>query len=118
MRIVGLVPRLSDGGERDRLWRYCQGHWAEQFPELEIVEGHDETDGPFNRSAALNTAAEGDWDVAVILDADTILDVDPIRRGVEIAAETGRLVLPFTDRCLVNRQGTRQILEGYRGSWR
>lgn len=117
MKVVALVPRLADGGERDRLWRWCKSYWAEQFPDLLIVEGHDETLGPFNRSAALNRAADGDWDVAVILDADTILDADQVRRGIERAGETGHLVLPFTDRCLVNRQGTRRILEGYRGSW-
>jgi hypothetical protein len=118
MRVVGLVPRLKDKAERDRLWRWCKRYWAEQLPELLIVEGHDETPGPFNRSAALNTAAEGHWDVAVILDADTILDADQIRRGIEIAAETGHLVLPFTDRCLLNRPGTRRILGGYRGPWK
>lgn len=118
MKVVALVPRLADHGERDRLWRHCKRHWAEQYPELEIVEGHDETPGPFNRSAALNAAAAGEWDVAVILDADTILDVDQTRRGVELAAKTDHLVLPFTDRCLLNRQGTRRILDGYRGSWR
>lgn len=118
MRVVGLVPRLADGGGRDRLWRWCKRHWAEQFPELLIVEGHDQTSGPFNRSAALNAAAEGEWDVAVILDADTILDADLIRRGIDRAMQAGHLVLPFSDRCLVSRQGTRKILEGYRGSWR
>lgn len=117
MRIVALVPRLADHGERDRLWRYCKRYWAEEFPELLIVEGHDETPGPFNRSAALNAAADGRWDVAVILDADTILDADAIRRGVEIAGQTGHLVLPFSDRCLVSRQGTNRILAGYQGSW-
>jgi hypothetical protein len=118
MKVVALVPRLADNGERDRLWKWCQSYWAEHFPELEILEGHDETPGPFNRAAALNAAAEGDWDVAVVLDADTVLDADQIRRGIEIAARTGNLVLPFTDRCLLNRQGTRQILQGYRGNWR
>jgi hypothetical protein len=118
MKTVALVPRLADHGERDRLWRWCRRYWGEESPELEIVEGHDETSGPFNRSAALNKAAEGEWDVAVILDADTILDADSIRRGVKVAAETGHLVLPFTDRCLVSRQGTRRILQGYRGAWR
>jgi len=117
MKVVGLVPRLADQGERDRLWRWCKRYWGEHFPELLIIEGHDETPGPFNRSAALNAAADGEWDVAVILDADTILEADQIRRGIEIAAETGHLVLPFTDRCLLNRQGTRRILEGYRGPW-
>lgn len=117
MKVVALVPRLADRGERDRLWRFCKRYWAEQLPELLVVEGHDETPGPFNRSAALNRAANGEWDAAVILDADTILDAAQIRKGTELAGKSGHLVLPFADRCLLSRQGTRRILDGHRGSW-
>jgi glycosyl transferase family 7 (putative galactosyltransferase) len=111
-----IVPRRSDGGHRDRLWAFCRRYWVQQRPEWEIVEGiHD--DGPFNRSQAINRAAEGEWDLGVILDADTILDCEPIDRGAELAVETGRLVLPFDVRCLLSRQGTQHILEGYKGAW-
>lgn len=116
MRVRLLVPRRSDGGHRDRLWAFCKRYWAQERPAWEIVEGQHEK-GSFNRSAALNSAAAGEWDVAVILDADTILDIEPIERAIDIAHDTGRLVLPFTVRCLVGRSGTRKILDGWMGNW-
>lgn len=118
MRIRALVPRLADEGERDRLWEYCRAHWETELPEMEIVEGAHEGDGPFNRSAAINRAAEGEWDVAVILDSDVLLDADKVRAGIAAAAESGWLVLPYRDRNMISRQGTSRILGGFRGSWR
>jgi N-terminal domain of galactosyltransferase len=118
MRVRLVVPRLADGGDRDRLWKYCRAFWAEQLPEMEIVEGHHEDDSPFNRSAAINRAAEGEWDVAVILDSDTIIEPGQVKAGIARAATTGRLTLPFKVRCLLNRQGTARITAGYVGSWK
>lgn len=112
-----IVPRLADRGERDRLWAYCRRHWQTELPALEIFEGHHEGDGPFNRSAAINRAAEGDWDFAVILDSDTILDAEQVIAGIEDAEETGCLVLPYKLRNMLSKAGTRRILGGYRGSW-
>lgn len=116
MRVRVIVPRRRDRGHRDRVWTFCKRYWAKERPGWEIVEG-DHTDGPFNRSAAINRAAEGEWDVAVILDADTILDLEPIDHAIELAAAEWRLVLPFSIRCLLNRRGTEKILNGYVGSW-
>jgi hypothetical protein len=117
MNVRLIVPRRVDGGHRDRLWAYCRAFWAEQRPGWEIVEG-EHADGPFNRSAAINAAAAtGDWDIAVILDSDTILDADLVERGIERAAETGRLTLPFKVRNLLSRPGTMEVLRGAGGSW-
>ena len=112
-----VVPRLDDGGERDRLWGYCRRHWEAELPALEIFEGHHEGDGPFNRAAAINRAAEGQWDFAVILDSDTIIDGEQVISGIELAEETGALVLPYKLRNLLSKAGTREILAGYVGSW-
>lgn len=116
MKVRLIVPRRGDGGNRDKLWDFCRRYWRTERPEWEIVEG-EHIDGPFNRSAAINQAAQGPWDVAVILDADTVIDTEPIERAVMLAHETWRLVLPFSTRCLLSRSGTRKILEGYKGSW-
>lgn len=110
-----IVPRRSDNGHRDRLWDLCRQYW-ENDGHWDIAEG-EHTDGPFNRSAAINEAARGAWDVAVILDADTILDIDQIEQGIATAHTTGELVLPFTCRNLLNQRGTKEILAGYQGSW-
>lgn len=117
MKVRALVPRLADGGERDRLWEYCRAHWVDQLPAMEIVEGHHEGDGPFNRSAAINRAAEGEWDFAVILDSDTILDAEQVISGIEKAEETGCLVLPYKLRNMLSEPGTQAILGGYAGNW-
>jgi hypothetical protein len=116
LRVRLILPRRGDEGHRDRVWDFCRRHWQDQRPAWEIVEG-EHLDGPFNRSAAINEAAQGDWDVAVILDADTILDVEAVDRAIMLAERDWRLVLPFSDRCLLNRRGTQQILNGYCGSW-
>jgi hypothetical protein len=111
-----IVPRRADGGHRDRLWDFCRAYWQMHRPAWEVIEGHHD-DGPFNRSAAINRAAEGEWDVAVILDSDTIVDVDLVEEGIARAHACGRLVLPFDVRCLLDRQGTEKVLAGHRGPW-
>jgi GT2 family glycosyltransferase len=118
VNVAIVAPRRPDGGHRDRLWDLCRSELERDFPDWPIHEGrHD--DGPFNRSAAINAAAEqaGDWDVAVIVDADITITPDQLRAGVERAQQTGRMVLPYKVRRSVNRTGTEQILNGYRGSW-
>lgn len=118
MRVRLIVPRRGDGGHRDGLWKFCKRYWAKERPGWEIVEGeHGRGEGPFNRSAAINRAAAGSWDVAVILDSDTIVDLDPIDRAINEAHGTGHLVLPFTNRCMLSRRGTEQILAGRTGAW-
>lgn len=116
MNVRLIVPRRSDGGHRDRLWRFCEQHWRRALPDAEIVEGHHD-DGPFNRSAAINGAAHSMWDVAVIVDADVVVDADQIRAGIRLAVDTEAMVLPFRQRRSVSRRGTEQILHGAGGSW-
>jgi N-terminal domain of galactosyltransferase/Glycosyltransferase sugar-binding region containing DXD motif len=113
MNVVILVPRREGFADRDRLWEYCRRWWAERHPDWPIVEGHHD-EGLFNRSAALNLAAAtaGDWDVAVIIDADVICDPDAVREGVRLAAETGQMVLPYTLRYDLDGPGTDEVLAG------
>src|SRR5690606_14366729 len=110
MRVAVLVPWRPDGGWRDRLWEFCRSVWTAEHP-WPIFEG-ESPDGPFNRSAALNDAAAqaGDWDVAVILDTDVIVDPAAVREAVQRADETGRLVITHSRRIDINRVGTQQIL--------
>jgi hypothetical protein len=58
---------------------------------MPIFEGHH-NDGLFNRSAAVNRAAglAGEWDVAVIIDADVICDAERVKQAVELAHRTGQ----------------------------
>jgi hypothetical protein len=90
-RVVFLVPRRADGGHRDRLWAWCRRRWESFMPDVPIYEGHH-TVGPFNRSAAINTAArladaDGRWDVAVIIDGDVFLSIPNVRAAIASALE-------------------------------
>lgn len=117
-RVVILVPRREGFAQRDRLWAWCKAWWAREFPELPIIEGHH-NGGLFNRSAAVNTAAAkaGDWDVALIVDSDVLVDPDHVREAVRISVEQGRMVVPFTVRHNLNQRGTERIMGGERGPW-
>lgn len=117
MNVVVLVPRRADGGWRDRLWEHCQKWWEREFPDWPLIEGHHEH-GPFNRSAAINRAAElaGTWDVALIIDADSLPD-DPaqVRAAIEMAATERKMVVAYHRRLMLGRRGTQQILRGSTG---
>ena len=116
--VVILVPRRADHGVRDRLWGFSRVWWANLFPDWPIVEGHHD-DGPFNRSAAINAAARdaGDWDVAVIIDADVLPEQRPVLGAVKLAA-AGFAASAFSVRRHLSKPGTAQVMAGYRGDWR
>lgn len=112
MDCVVLVPRRPDPW-RDQLWRFVRREIEEELG-WPIFEGLS-VDGPFNRSRALNEAAAaagGSWDVAVILDADTVPDAARVRDGVDLAIKRGRLVCPQDIFRSLTRTGTRSVLSG------
>lgn len=117
-RVVFLVPRRADSGRRDDLWRFCRTWWSERFPDWQIIEGTHE-DGDFNRSAALNTAAAaaGEWDAAVILDADVVAEAEQVHAAVEQALHTGRMTLAFDRYAALSEEMSDRVLGGYDGSW-
>ena len=113
-RVVVLVPRRDGDPERDGIWAWVRRYWETQVG-LDIFEGHDGIWGdvtPFNRSLAINRAAEaaGDWDVAVIIDGDVILDHRQVHGCVAKTLSTGTIGLAYTERDQLTAQGTPQIL--------
>jgi hypothetical protein len=94
VRTVLLVPRRAHP-DRDALWEWCRDRWQTYLPDIPIYEGHHDDDGPFNRSAAINTAARladeaGRWDVGIVIDADIFLRVSQVRAAIKSAA-TGKV---------------------------
>lgn len=118
VRAVILVPRREGFAQRDATWSWVKRWWQEHLSEYPIFEGHHDL-GLFNRSAALNTASRlaGDWDVAIVIDADVICDPKHVRDAVQIAIEHGRMVVPFTVRHNLNEPGSRKIMDGEQGPW-
>lgn len=107
-----LVPWRTDNGHREKLWRYVRSH-LERRHDYPIFEGISPL-GPFNRAAAINDAARraGDWQVAIISDADTIVTADQLEDAVDLAAATGRLVAAFTTVTELDKATTMRRLLG------
>lgn len=122
MRTVLLVPRRAHP-ERDKLWTWAKARWQAILPDVAIFEGHHD-DGPFNRSAAVNTAARlaGDWDVGIVIDGDIFLRRSQVLAAIESAATTGRVTWAhrrwrgiredFTKRIVADRRDFGPEVEG------
>lgn len=117
MNVAVLVPRRCDGGRRDQVWAWVKARWEREHPDWPVIEGHHD-DGPFNRAAAINRAAQGGgWDVAIIADSDSFTDADRLRRAADHAAAIGQLVIPFTNFQALTETMTERVMGGYTGDW-
>lgn len=89
MKVVTLVPYRAADAARVRAWDTCRPHYeAWGYP---IWTG--DNPGEFARSAAINdAAAQGNWDVAVIGDADTIQEFAPVRKAIKLLGTFGAVV--------------------------
>ena len=115
MNVAVCVPRRSDGGRRDELWKFCRPWWTEFGP---IFEGAS-PEGPFNRSAAINDAVRqaGPRDVYLVVDGDVVIDPALVHAAIESAADTGCLAYPFTDYIGLSESFTAEVLDGFAGNW-
>lgn len=120
MRVVVLVPRRSDNGRRDQVWEYVRSRWDDEHPTWPIYEGHHD-EGPFNRSAAINSAArdarQEDWDVAIVADSDTFVGPAQIDEAVNGCFHDGRMWLAYDRFCYLSRQMSDAVMNGFQGSW-
>jgi glycosyltransferase involved in cell wall biosynthesis len=112
-----LIPYRGDNGYRDRLWGYLRDYYWSTLPGYQpwLEEGPE---GPFNRSAAINAAAyeAGNWDVAVIADADTWVPPEQLDEAVRLARRTGRLVSALTSVIELSQDYTESLLTGSPGT--
>jgi hypothetical protein len=119
-RVVILVPRRNGIADRDAIWAWCRAWWGREFPDFPIVEGHHDG-GPFNRSAAINRAAAsaGEWDVAVIIDSDIIIEPENLGPAIDLALASGVMVMPFDVRRDLSDDGTARLMsgDGRRSTW-
>jgi hypothetical protein len=85
---------------------------------VEIFEGYHD-DGPFNRSLAVNRAAEaaGDWDVAVVADSDSFVGDDQFWSAVGVAFGTGQITFAFSLFRYLSREMTQNVMSGFTGDW-
>lgn len=114
-RAVVLVPRRAGDPHRDAAWEYVRRSWAAHGWPIYVGEHND---GPFNAAAARNlaaAAADADqrWEVAVFVDADTVmLDPGPVLEAVRMAAGKRLLVRPYARYWQLDEAGSAQLMAG------
>ena len=114
---VILVPFTSSDESRIAIWKWTKTWWEQNFSiPIYIGEDHGEN---FNISSARNRAAEkaGDWQTAIMIDADTVLTKEQVVKGVEMAQKTNGAVLPFTERWELTSEGTKMLMCDETSDW-
>ena len=106
-----LVPRRDDGGHRDRAWEWLKKNFWATLEGYQVIEGYH-VEGLFNRAAGVNVAAKvaGNWDVAVIADADAWVDPAQLDKAVRQARQTGKLVSALNEVWMLSEQQTATIM--------
>lgn len=107
MRVVTLVPWRPGNAVREQNWEWTRPHLeALGYP---LFCG--DRPGPWARAAACNEAARlaGDWDVALIADADTIPEAGAIQRAVELAKERKGAIRPHDRLWNLNTSQSRTV---------
>lgn len=109
MRAVTLVPlRLDEDPRRNWLW----DHTKPSLEGLGLPIYTGDSIGEWARAAALNNASAlaGDWEVALLADADTIPDPGSIRRAMAWVMDTKGAARPHMDRFMLTEEGTTEFL--------
>ncbi len=119
-KTVLLVPFSSKDQSRILIWQHVK-KWLDQtldYP-LTIGEHFPRTPDTYNLSLARNIASQkaGDWEVAVIHDADTVINPQQIIAGVEAAYETGAVTYPYDERWELDFTGTKMLLADENSNW-
>ncbi len=112
MKVVTLIP-WRPAGDKQRIF-----NWDCTLPRLEALGYPIFTGEPYgpewSRAEAVNAAATGagDWDVALVGDADTIPDPGSIRRAIAWVGDTQGGVRPHMDRWDLDSGATLRIAQG------
>lgn len=106
--VVTLVPWRSGDKQRESNWKHVREHLEKlSYP---IFTG--DSDGDWNRAAAINAAAlkAGQWDVAVIADADTFDDLPAVQKAVDAVKLHRGAIVPWAVRHKLSKEGTKEWL--------
>jgi predicted glycosyltransferase involved in capsule biosynthesis len=70
MRFSAIIPHKPGIADREVIWRYNEKRWKELMPDVELIVGEN-SDDPFNKSAAVNDAAsKSSGEYLIICDSD------------------------------------------------
>lgn len=104
-----VVPYRASSPERVAAWAHSR-HYLEQLG-LPIVEA--DSDGEWSRAQAINRAAAGAWDVAAIVDADTVQEPGELLAAIFAAYSAGAALVPWDVRYKLSREGSLRFMAAH-----
>lgn len=103
-----IVPYRPDQGHRDQLWAFLEEHYWKPLG-YDVLRGWH-LEGPFNRSKAINGAADRQWDYAIIADSDTWVPAKQLSQALLTAKITQNLTTAFDSVVEISQLCTRDIV--------
>jgi hypothetical protein len=114
VRVVACVPFYGDDERRKENMKFVCDYIVDET-ELPAYIGEDPHGPNESRNAAIRTAAiatSGQWDIAVLWDADTIAHPDAVRQAVLHAGEYNTMTLAADSHMYMSDASSRRILDG------
>jgi hypothetical protein len=110
---IGVVFPWRETPSRLPLKNYVEAWYKSNLPEAKIVYA-DSGHSPFNLSASRNAGAEQllDCDIVIHNDADTIPDINSLRKGIEETFKTGLFCNPYDMYTIIDSRNTKRVLSG------
>jgi N-terminal domain of galactosyltransferase len=109
--VVTLVPWRGGDRSRERVWDFIR-------PQLESL-GYplftgDRPRGQWARAAACNAAAAaaGSWEIALVADADTVLESEAVSRTIERVRRTRAAARPHDHRYMLTHLASKELMRG------
>lgn len=112
MTVPVCLPFRPGEPSRDRVWAFLRPRWIAAG--FDVYVG-DNPEPRFSAAYARNQAATlaGEWDVALFVDADILLDPDAARAACETARETSGYTACYTLFHWLDQPVTEAVLAGH-----
>jgi hypothetical protein len=114
VKVVICVPRWSDSGRRDEVWRFVQHEWiSKEFP-WPVFEGFAKDPGDARNLAAVKaTGWVPDWDVAIFWDSDNLAHKAAVAQAVDYVRENPRKMAIAADSFMyLSKDSSDRIMDG------
>lgn len=105
-----LMPFQRDGGPREKNFEWIKAFYKENFPEAEICIGTSD-DRPFNKSRAINRAAQrAEGDILIMGDADIFYDPQIIHDSLALLTKD-TWILPYTSINRLSEEASSNVMK-------
>lgn len=104
-----IIPWMSDGGHRDRIWKWIEGRYEEMHPDYQVVKGISPE--PWRKGLAVQDGiAKATGQVIAVIDADCIVNSEALEEAVELVERGVPWVVPHTMVRRLDKDSTERLI--------